>query len=163
LEGAEGWSGPVAFSPDGKLALSVKANQNAGTGRWEGGLVLWEVASGKLVRRLEGWGASPVGFTPDGKRVFGLTNESTPAGGRYPVRYWDVASGQQVRSVPLETGLTKEGGLADRRANPAQASAWAVSPDGRWLLAATGHNEEFGNYVDLKVKVWDLDKGVLRR
>jgi WD40 repeat protein len=164
FEAEDGWGGPVAFSPDAKLALSLKSKRVAGSGSWESHLVLWEVASGKFVRRLEGWGTNPAGFTPDGKRVYGLTNDSTPAGGRYTVRYWDVASGQQARAVPLETGLTKEGGRRPvRPASPADVSAWAVSADGRWLLAATGHNEEFGNFVDLKVKVWDLDKGVLQR
>ena len=50
----------VAFSPDGKQALS---------GSWDGTLKLWDISTGQLLRTFEGHsgGAASVAVSPNGK------------------------------------------------------------------------------------------------
>ena len=69
----------AAFSPDGKRVA-------IGDSRW--GLVLWDVETGKEVRRLSPpGGAAQIAFSPDGK----VLATSSPAGA---IRLWDAATGK---------------------------------------------------------------------
>ncbi len=68
----------AAFSPDGKRVA-------IGDSRW--GLVLWDVETGKEVRRLSPLGgAAYIAFSPDGK----VLATSSPTGA---IRLWDAATG----------------------------------------------------------------------
>ena len=73
----------VAFSPDGRFALS---------GSWDQTLRLWEVATGKEIRSYVGHmgGVNSVAFSPDGKLAL--------SGGDDTLRLWDVATGKEIRS-----------------------------------------------------------------
>jgi WD40 repeat protein len=116
----------VTLSPDGKTVLSGCADSHAR---------LWDAASGKLLKTLEG-PAWSVAFTRDGKQaITGSANGWN--GGHVPaaLRRWDVASGIEIQR------------LADTWQSVSQA---AISPDGNRLLAV-------GN--DGIIRAWDLHSG----
>src|SRR5262249_36826220 len=76
------WVNTVAFSPDGKTALSCSHDKT---------VRLWELVTGKVIHELTGH-SEPVGcavFSPDGKRVF-----SGAGGGGGRLR--GARSGQQL-------------------------------------------------------------------
>jgi len=76
----------VAFSPDGKWALS---------GGRDDTLKLWEVPTGREVRTFSGHAGNVerVAFSPDGKWALSESEERT-------LMLWDVASGQVMRKFP---------------------------------------------------------------
>ncbi|MDT8304723.1 MAG: protein kinase [Anaerolineae bacterium] len=90
LEGHTNWVNAVAFSPDGKSALSGSA---------DGTLILWDVASGTLVRHFAGHtaGVTSVAFDPvpsaDGKQTALSGSEDNT------LILWDVTSGQALRRL----------------------------------------------------------------
>ena len=123
----------VAVSPDGRLALSAGGYQPKPGGR---GLVpgnkdfairLWDVATGKEVRRFEGHteAVAQVAFAPDGKRLLSC-------GADRSVRLWLVDSGRELRRF---TGHTK------------LIFTVAFSADGRRALSGG---------ADADLRVWDL-------
>jgi WD40 repeat protein len=117
----------VAVTPDGAHVVS-------------GGdaVKVWELASGRLVRSLEGhtgW-VSAVAVTPDGTHVVSGT------GGLLfiddTVKVWELSSGWLVCSLEGHTSVV---------------SAVAVTPDGTHVVSAS---------ADYTVKVWNLDTGTSR-
>ncbi|MBI1830664.1 MAG: WD40 repeat domain-containing protein, partial [Planctomycetes bacterium] len=71
-------SGPLAFSPDGKIMAC---------GMYDKGLALWDLRQGKEIRRYKIW-AYGLAFTPDGQTLAAACMDSG-------VRLWDVASGDE--------------------------------------------------------------------
>jgi RNA polymerase sigma factor (sigma-70 family) len=111
------------FSPDGKTLASAGVQPR-----------LWDVATGKEVRHLEGHGGKMdvIDFSPDGKRV--------AAGGEHArLCLWDAATGKEV--------LNYEG----YEVVPTAAS---FSPDGKTLAVASG---------EPGVRLWDIATGKARR
>ena len=97
----------IAFSPDGTLV--------AAEDKYE--VSLWEVATGQLVRRMDGsLCVERLAFTPDGTQLI-----ATP-GFKGDVLVWDVATGRQSRTFPGHVGAT---------------GTLAISSDGR-LVASRG-------------------------
>ena len=80
----------VALTRDGRTAASV--------GR-DGTIRLWEVATGRELRRFSVGPAQATGlaFAPDGKRL-------AATGGNGNARLWDVASGRLLREFPKGCG-----------------------------------------------------------
>jgi WD40 repeat protein len=128
--------GPLAMSPDGERVLS--GGQRDKTPK------LWDVASGQLVRTLEGhperWRdrADPtpwinaVGISPDGTRLLSSDGKE--------IRLWDAESGQLVSTLM-----------------PHASTRWAIfSPDGK-RLATAGKGADRND----SVKVWDPGSGEL--
>jgi RNA polymerase sigma factor (sigma-70 family) len=74
------WIRSVAFSPDGKTVLS---------GGEDHAVHLWDVATGKRIRTLQGGPA--VAFSPDGKTVASAGGEDGT------VCLWDAADGKEIR------------------------------------------------------------------
>jgi WD40 repeat protein len=118
--GPGGRSSELRFSNDGQKLVS------AGQDGW---LCVWDIPSGRIVRRWKGHGqpATAAAFVSD-DRIISTSLDDT-------VRIWDVASGREIWRG--EFGL-----LA--------VTALAVSPDG--LSAAWGGNTH-------KVVVWDIANG----
>ena len=99
----------VAFSPDGRFALS---------GSFDKTLRLWDVATGKEIRSFAGHTeeVTSVAFSPDGRFALSGSFDNT-------LRLWDVKTGKEIRSFG---GHTRE------------VQVVAFSPDGRFALSGGG-------------------------
>jgi RNA polymerase sigma factor (sigma-70 family) len=114
----------VAFSPDGKTLATGRGGQE--------GVRLWEVASGRLLRRLlgnrTGWDRIRVGFSPDGRYLAGTSSQQNA------LILWDTKTGKEVRRMA--------GGRSG-------VAAFAFSADSRRLAG----------YREGVVRVWDVETG----
>jgi RNA polymerase sigma factor (sigma-70 family) len=112
----------VALSRDGKRALS---------GGKDGGLRLWDLATGKELHRFESRSApvQAVALAPDGGRALSASADGV-------VRLWDVRTGRSLLAL-------KEGHLG-------AVGAVAFCPDGRRALSGGD---------DATIRLWDLEKG----
>jgi WD40 repeat protein/serine/threonine protein kinase len=131
----------VAFSPDGRLAVS------AGEGAMA---ILWDVETGAEIRRFDDyWVDSPwniesywdVEFSPDGKQIFAShTSREIASHSSGPIIGWDVESGEQIQQL-----------FGHNRV----ARSIAFSKDGQRLISGGG---------DSQVILWEMDTGnILRR
>lgn len=125
------WDGPSAFSPDGKLAVSVlmAGERPLAIPR----LALWEVASGRVERVLERKGMVPVAvaFTRDGQRLLAGCSEM--------LLEWDVSSGKEVGAVSV------------------QGVGVAFSPDHALMLSRAGGDSIMYERCrpGMTIQVWD--------
>lgn len=113
----------VAYSPSGDLVLSG-----------DEALLLWDVRTGLLVRRLEGRlfnTITGIAWLPDGRRALTASRNGV-------MRLWDLESGSQVRA------------FGDSRV---AVEALAVSRDGR-TAASGGSNGD--------ISIWNIEDGSLR-
>ncbi len=100
------WINSVAFSPDGRFLL---------TGSKDTTICLWDVATGKPVRKFYGHKDSvySVVFSPDGRFI-------VSGGGDQTVRLWEVDSGKELRAF---------------KGHKLPVKSVAFSPDGRYALS----------------------------
>lgn len=111
LAGHQGFVYGVAFSPDGRQALSGGATDNT--------MILWDLQTGKAVRRFQGIGGQlrTVAFSPDGRKAI--------CAGEATLRLWDLQTGREIQRFQGHT---------------AQTYAVAFSPDGRRLITGGADN-----------------------
>ena len=111
----------VTFSQDGTKAATCGEDRT---------IRLWDVATGRELRRFEGHTdeVTAVAFTPDGKRLLSGSRDRT-------ARLWDVATGKALCSLRGHTDAVR---------------ALAVAPDGR-RVATAGQ--------DGTVRIWNLQSG----
>jgi WD40 repeat protein len=159
----------MALSPDGKTLAAGSLGSGSTGDAWVAGVYLWDVASGRQLRRIPAHLAlsHSVDFSPDGRTL-------ATTGAEAVVRLWDAASGRET--IPQsghrssinrlvispadgtiftagQDGTIREWDPASGRERgifarfSASINGMAIAPDGKTLL--TG--ERFG-----AVKLWDV-------
>jgi WD40 repeat protein/tRNA A-37 threonylcarbamoyl transferase component Bud32 len=158
FEGHTKGAGGVAFSPDGRYALS---------GAGDGTVRLWEVATGREVRQFSGHSGAvdDVAFSSDGRQALTASHDGT-------VRLWDVHTGKVIHVLIGHTGVHRvvfspdgrralsgggEGTMRlwdlDSGREVRRFTGWcgvAFSPDGRRALSGEGSGH---------IGLWDVETG----
>ncbi len=124
----------AAFSPNGKSMITYMG--------YNGGSILWDVESGKMIGQLPN--DHPQGmiaaFTPDGKH---LVVSGSGNNGDCSVSLVDVAKREKIRSV-------------DEGVNDTPFTALAVAPDGRTIALAAGFSQR---QEPPAICFWDMASG----
>ncbi len=115
----------VAFSPNGSTALSASTDHT---------LILWNVATGEMIRRFEGHGdwVRAVNFSADGTMAVSASADHT-------VILWDVATGEIIHHFEGHTGVVYDA---------------VFNADGTRILSAS---------ADTTLILWDAQTGEMIR
>lgn len=126
----------VVFSPDGRFALSIIYNEEKKETDKREVVIIWDVATGKEIRRLK-VNANQAVFSPDGRYILTGGSELNEKMGGFigDLRIWNAATGKEVRRFSGQTG---------------EIRSIAYSHDGRFALS--------GGY-DKIVRLWDINTG----
>jgi WD40 repeat protein/predicted Ser/Thr protein kinase len=126
--GHQGSVRTVAYSPDGKFALS---------GGVDGVVKLWQVSSGRQLRSFVGHAAGilSVAFSPDGKLALSGDGDGT-------IKLWEVSSGRNLR-----TFAGHRGGVLSASFSPDNRFALSGGADGTVKLWETASGRELRSFV----------------
>jgi len=121
IPGGDAWYSFAKFLPGSKFIVASYY--------FKKDLYLYDIASGRVVRRFVGHTEPVVSFavSPDGTRILSWSNDKT-------LRLWDVATGNEIRKFV---------GHADK-------AAGVFSPDGTKILTFS---------PDLALRLWDVETG----
>src|SRR5262245_11481204 len=95
LDGRTGDVPAIAFSPDSRLLAATTSTEAGKDGR----VLLWEVATGRLVHQWLTGTVYAVAFSPDGKTL-------ASGGGKRGVILWDPVTGQQRKLLAHARGVS---------------------------------------------------------
>jgi len=114
----------ITFAPD---------DMQAATANQDGSVCIWEVTSGRLLRRFKMHDScvNSLAFSPDGKHIATVSCDKT-------VKWWHGESGDVVWRLDDHTS---------------KVTCVAIAPDGEWLISGSD---------DGTAKVWDVASGQLR-
>lgn len=167
LEGHGGGIRYVAFSPDGRLAISA-----SGTTGGDNTARVWDVATGKELRRLEGhlWQTYACAISPDGRHALTGGADST-------ARLWELHTGREVRrfvghlNAIWHVAFNRKGDRVITSGPDRTARVWETAT-GKELLALEGHRAAVepalfspdGKHIvtasmDRTVRLWDAATG----
>jgi len=119
----------VAFSTDGKFALSGSGNERLNPGSdvpVDCAVRLWDVEKVSVIRLFEGHRNSveSVAFSPDGKFVVSGSRDKS-------IRVWELSTGKELRQIDLE-------GLGHRYGLIGEIRQVACTTDGKFIAACAG-------------------------
>ncbi len=162
FKGHKHWVASVAFSPDGRYALSGGENT----------LKLWDVATGREIRSFTGHSRYlyDIALSPDGRYALSGSTDKT-------LKLWDVATGREIRTFKGHSdnidsvAFSPDGKYALSGSADKTLKLWEVKT-GREVRAFTGHSSYVnsvtfspeGKYAlsgstDKTLKLWDVATG----
>lgn len=169
LEGYQGESSEIIFSPDGRLLATCGYEE----------LKIWQVQTGRLIHDLgnETKGICSMSFSPDGRLLASIGDNDSYD----PIKIWDVLSGSLVNDFGKEANFYSLGFALDGKAlvtgGGKKINVWTV-PDGNllhsfdapdWASPLVIHpgGRTFvigGTNVshDTTVTLWDVERGAPR-
>jgi RNA polymerase sigma factor (sigma-70 family) len=159
----------LCFAPDGKTLLAGERNAFSGDGN---PLLIWDVQTGQLQRRLEGAEAQLgiIQFAPDGKTFAGGTSEGV-------IHIWETATAKPLHKIRAHAdnvhalGFTADGSVLASGGSECGVFLWDTK-SGKQLNPLAGHQERVtavavapGGKVaataawDHSIRLWDVDAG----
>ena len=165
--GHSGVINAVAFSPDGRFAVSGSGDSQRGE------LKLWDVAVGKELRNFAGHNGDvqSVAFSPDGRLILSGSDDET-------LKLWDVATGSEVRtfsghsSQAVSVAFSRDGHFALSGSADKTLKLWDIVT-GKELRTFAGHGGTvtsvsfspdmrfaLSGSADNALKLWDLATGL---
>lgn len=129
------------ISPDGRYLLSGAGDYSVENGGQDFSVRLWEIETGKEIRRLEGHTSAVMGvdFSPDGRFALSASLDRS-------LIYWDLTTGEQVYHLQGHT-------------SPVLAAT--ISPDGQYAVSSSGRVfTDHSQAPDNSLRIWDLQSGL---